>query len=343
MHRTASWSRARRSRGRSRQRGGPGAAEADDQAWRSESNKLVITATQMMESMIVNAPVPTRAEVSDVANAVLDGTDAVMLSGETASGKYPVAVVKAMASIVTAADESDVCHLDAEFLNQTFSRVDQSIAYGALFTAYHLRCKAIVALTDSGSTALWMSRHDVDIPIFALTPRMATLRKLSLFRNVRAFEMAETFDRDAALISAVQLLLRRNVVTPGDLIVITIGEPMGGRRRHEHDEDREGRRTAGEVGAGDGCGRRTRGAGALNVTGVIDWRVQPTRCRASSEPVGCARRQSGQTADRAEQPVELPLRRRARIAQFGHHVGPQAGELAAQAGELAAQSGELGA
>ena len=190
------------------------------------SNKLTITATQMMESMIVNA-IPTRAEVSDVANAVLDGTDAVMLSAETASGRYPVGVVKAMADIVTAADESESVQLDSEFLNQTFARVDQSIAYGALFTAYHLRCKAIVALTDSGSTALWMSRHDVDIPIFALTPRLPTLRKLALFRNVRAFELDESSDRDAALGEAVQLLLRKQVVTNGDLIVITIGEPMG--------------------------------------------------------------------------------------------------------------------
>ena len=162
-----------------------------------------------------------------MANAVLDGTDAVMLSAETASGKYPVAVVQAMASIVIAADESETVGLDNDFLNKTFSRVDQSIAYGALFTAYHLRCKAIVALTDSGSTALWMSRHDVDIPIFALTPRLPTLRKLALFRNVRAFEMDVTFDRDAGLIEAVQILLRRGVVTSGDLIVITIGEPMG--------------------------------------------------------------------------------------------------------------------
>ena len=190
------------------------------------SNKLAITATQMMESMIVNA-VPTRAEVSDVANAVLDGSDAVMLSAETASGRHPVAVVKAMAAICAAADESEHTGLDNDFLNQTFTRVDQSIAYGALFTAFHLRCKAIVALTDSGSTALWMSRHDIDLPIFALTPRLATQRKLSLFRNVRTFELAETFDRDVALAAAVQLLLRKGVIASGDLIVLTIGEPMG--------------------------------------------------------------------------------------------------------------------
>jgi pyruvate kinase len=179
-----------------------------------------------MESMIT-APVPTRAEVSDVANAVLDGSDAVMLSAETASGRHPVAVVQAMAAIVTAADESETVKLDSDFLNQTFSRVDQSIAYGALFTAYHLRCKAIVALTDSGSTALWMSRHDIDVPIFALTPKIHTQRKLALFRNVRTFELAESFDRDAALGEAVQLLLRKGVVAKGDLIVLTIGEPMG--------------------------------------------------------------------------------------------------------------------
>ena len=132
-----------------------------------------------------------------------------------------------MAAIVTAADESETVALDNEFLNQTFARVDQSIAYGALFTAYHLRCKAIVAMTQSGSTALWMSRHDIDIPIYALTPRLPTQRKLSLFRNVIALETAENFDRDTALIEAVQLLLRKNVVASGDLIVITIGEPMG--------------------------------------------------------------------------------------------------------------------
>ncbi len=190
------------------------------------SNKLAITATQMMESMIVNS-VPTRAEVSDVANAVLDGTDAVMTSAETASGRHPVLVVQAMASICAAADESEYAGIDNDFLNQTFARVDQSIAYGALFTAYHLRCKAIVALTDSGSTALWMSRHDIDIPIYALTPRLHTQRKLSLFRNVRTYELEENADRDAASAEAVQLLLRKGAVTSGDLIVITTGEPMG--------------------------------------------------------------------------------------------------------------------
>jgi pyruvate kinase len=190
------------------------------------SNKLAITATQMMESMIVNA-VPTRAEVSDVANAVLDGTDAVMLSAETASGRYPLETVVAMAAIVQEADKSDEVELDKEFLNQTFTRVDQSIAYGALFTAHHLRCKAIVALTDSGSTALWTSRHDIDIPIYAMTPRISTQRKLALYRNVIPLELEQSADRDAVVFAAEALLLRKGLVSPGDLIVLTVGEPMG--------------------------------------------------------------------------------------------------------------------
>jgi pyruvate kinase len=190
------------------------------------TNKLAITATQMMESMIVNA-VPTRAEVSDVANAVLDGTDAVMLSAETAAGKYPVEVVEAMASIVEAADRSETVGLDMQFINQTFTRVDQSIAYGALFTAFHLRCAAICALTESGSTTLWMSRHDVDIPIYALTPSAATARRLALYRNVRPLHFAAGADRDAALAGAERLLLDKGVVKRGDLVVLTVGEPMG--------------------------------------------------------------------------------------------------------------------
>ncbi|GAC1316940.1 MAG: pyruvate kinase [Collimonas sp.] len=190
------------------------------------SNKLAITATQMMESMIVNA-VPTRAEVSDVANAVLDGTDAVMTSAETASGKYPVETVEAMSAICLEAEKSEDCKLDADFLNVRFTRVDQSIAYGALFTAHHLRVKAIAALTESGSTALWMSRHNIDIPIFAITPSVATQRKAALYRNVQTFELAKSNDREAVLMAAQNLLLAKGVVQLGDLVVVTWGEPMG--------------------------------------------------------------------------------------------------------------------
>ena len=190
------------------------------------SNKLTITATQMMESMIVNA-VPTRAEVSDVANAVLDGTDAVMTSAETASGKYPVETIEAMSAICLAAEESEDCKLDADFLNLQFTRIDQSIAYGALFTAHHLGVKAIVALTESGSTALWMSRHNIDIPIFAITPNVKTRQKAALFRNVRTFELAQSTDTEVVLKGVQDLLLAKGVVQKGDLIVVTWGEPIG--------------------------------------------------------------------------------------------------------------------
>ncbi len=190
------------------------------------SNKLVITATQMMESMILNA-VPTRAEVSDVANAVLDGTDAVMTSAETASGKYPVETVEMMAAVCVEAEKSGHMTLDADFLNVTFTRIDQSIAYGALFTAYHLRVKAIVALSESGSTALWMSRHNIDMPIYAMTPSRATQRKASLYRNVHTLELAHSVDREAVLKAAEELLLAKGLVKKDDMIVMTWGEPMG--------------------------------------------------------------------------------------------------------------------
>jgi pyruvate kinase len=190
------------------------------------AQKLAITATQMMESMI-QSPMPTRAEVSDVANAVLDGSDAVMLSAETAIGRFPVETVEAMTAIVEEADRSEQVELDLQFLNQTFSRVSQSIAYGALFTAYHLRCAAICTLTESGQTSLWMSRHDVDIPIYALTPVEATQRRLALYRNVHPLFMGRTNDRDGALRAAERILLEQGAVRRGDLLVLTVGEPMG--------------------------------------------------------------------------------------------------------------------
>jgi pyruvate kinase len=191
-----------------------------------ESNKLAITATQMMESMIVNA-VPTRAEVSDVANAVLDGTDAVMTSAETASGKYPIETVEMMAAICLEAEQSEYNKLDADFLNVRFTRIDQSIAYGALFTAHHLRVKAIVALTESGSTALWMSRHSIDTPIYALTPSTSTHRKISLYRNVHAYHLVQGNDSGAVLRQAEDLMVAKGIVKKGDMIVVTWGEPMG--------------------------------------------------------------------------------------------------------------------
>ncbi|MBB3220470.1 pyruvate kinase [Pseudoduganella umbonata] len=191
-----------------------------------ESNKFAITATQMMESMIFNA-VPTRAEVSDVANAVLDGTDAVMTSAETASGRYPVETVEMMAAVCVEAEQSEYNKLDADFLNVRFSRIDQSIAYGALFTAHHLRVKAIVALTESGSTPLWMSRHNIDTPIFALTPSVTTQRKVSIFRNVRAHYLLQQGTSSEVLKQAEELLVEYGIAKKGDMIVVTWGEPMG--------------------------------------------------------------------------------------------------------------------
>jgi pyruvate kinase len=176
-------------------------------------DKVVITATQMMESMI-NNPVPTRAEVSDVANAVLDGTDAVMLSAETAVGKFPLETVQQMAQICRAAEDAEEVVLDADFTGKTFDFIDQTIAMGALFTAHHLGAKAIVALTDSGSTPLWMSRHHIHIPIYALTTRESSQRRMALYRNVHALLMDTSADRDTALRQAEQHLADRGIVNP---------------------------------------------------------------------------------------------------------------------------------
>ena len=192
-----------------------------------EQNKLTITATQMMESMI-SSPVPTRAEVSDVANAVLDGTDAVMLSAESASGRYPVETIEAMARICVEAEQTQPLNLEQDFLNRVFSRVDQSIAMAALFTAFHLKVKCIASLTESGSTALWMSRLNCGVPIYALTSQTSTRYRCALFRDV--FPLMVKYvghDREELLREAEKALVGSKVVKEGDIIVLTIGEPIG--------------------------------------------------------------------------------------------------------------------
>jgi pyruvate kinase len=192
-----------------------------------ELNKLTITATQMMESMI-SSPVPTRAEVSDVANAVLDGTDAVMLSAESASGQYPVETIAAMNRICIEAEKTQPISLDTDFLNRVFQRVDQSIAMAALFTAYHLKVKAIASLTESGSTALWMSRLNCGVPIYALTSQTTTRYRCTLFRDVYPLMVRYTGDnREELLAEAEAVLVRQGIVNAGDHIVLTIGEPIG--------------------------------------------------------------------------------------------------------------------
>jgi pyruvate kinase len=193
-----------------------------------EKNKLVITATQMMESMI-GSPIPTRAEVSDVANAVLDGTDAVMLSAETAVGKYPIDAIAAMHRVcIEAEKEMDTPEFSRRVTEGGILRVDEAIAKSAAFIALHLNVKAIAAMTQSGSTALWASRISTHVPIYALTPEVETRRKVTLFRGVYPINFRPSSnDRDQLLAEAEEELRRRGAVRSGDLILLTIGEPIG--------------------------------------------------------------------------------------------------------------------
>ncbi len=190
-------------------------------------NRVVITATQMMESMIENQ-IPTRAEVFDVANSVFDGTDAVMLSAETAAGKYPAKAVEAMDRICRVAEKQQVTKRSDHRINTRFERVDEAIAMATMYAANHLEVKAIAALTESGSTPLWMSRISSGIPIFALTAHVSTRRKVTLYRGVYPISF-DTKTRDHATINreAVDELKRRGVVRDGDLVIITKGDLMG--------------------------------------------------------------------------------------------------------------------
>ena len=192
------------------------------------ASKIVITATQMMESMI-KSPIPTRAEVSDVSNAVMDGTDAVMLSGETAVGRYPVKSIRAMAEVCTGAEkyplpEGRTRHRMGDY----FGRVDEAIAMAVMYTANHLDVSAIIALTESGSTARWMSRIRSDIPIYALTPHVATSRRVSLYRGVFpvAFELTKKM-RKKLYRNVFDALLSRELVNVGEFVIFTKGDLEG--------------------------------------------------------------------------------------------------------------------
>ncbi len=190
-------------------------------------NRVVITATQMMESMIYSQ-IPTRAEVFDVANAVLDGTDAIMLSAETATGHYPDKAIEAMDRVcIEAEKQRSATHSDHR-INTRFHRVDEAIAMATMYTANHLGVKAIAALTESGDTTRWMSRISSGIPIYALTSYVETRRKVTLYRGVYpvSFEVTDE-DRGKIFSEAVDELLRRGAVRDGDLIILTRGAMMG--------------------------------------------------------------------------------------------------------------------
>jgi pyruvate kinase len=190
-------------------------------------NRVVITATQMMQSMVGN-PIPTRAEVFDVANAVLDGTDAVMLSEETAMGRYPVKVIEAMDRICRGAEKQKIATPSRHRVSSEFHHIDEAIAMASMYTANHLHVRAIAALTESGATTQWMSRISSDIPIYAMTRHERTRRKVTLFRGVYPipFDVVTPSDADVRR-EVIAELQKHGTVQEGDMVIITKGDVMG--------------------------------------------------------------------------------------------------------------------
>ncbi len=192
-----------------------------------EQNRMVITATQMMESMIINAT-PSRAEVLDVANAVMDGTDAVMLSAETASGRHPVKVVEAMARVCIGAEAAmPIAQRISGALDTHFARTDEAIAMATAWTAQHMHARAIVAMTESGATALMMSRRENRIPIYALTPHEKTRRRMAMCRGVYPVAFVSADDSTPGLVrslEALEVLKYRGAVADGDRVLVTKGD-----------------------------------------------------------------------------------------------------------------------
>ena len=191
-----------------------------------QMGRFTITATQMMESMIVS-PMPTRAEVSDVANAVLDGSDAVMLSAETAVGAYPFETIRTMATICNAAEEAQDTSHEVDMLAMPTTRIDHAIASAAVLSAQQMGAKAIVALTESGTTAFRISRANINIPIYALTSNTRVQRKMAIYRAVRPILLGTSKDSQAAVREAEEYLAFRGIIESGDIYVLTSGQIMG--------------------------------------------------------------------------------------------------------------------
>ncbi len=194
-----------------------------------EMDRGTITATQMMESMI-SSPIPTRAEVFDVANAVLDGSDAVMLSGETSVGKHPHKVVEAMARICEETEKQRMTRVSDHRINQRFESIGEAIAMSSMYAANHIGAKAIAALTESGATCVWMSRISSGIPIFAFTRHEASRRKATLYRGVYPvkFDITHTDPLEANK-EIIEILMEKKVLEEGDVVIITKGDLRGTR------------------------------------------------------------------------------------------------------------------
>jgi pyruvate kinase len=192
-------------------------------------NRVVITATQMMESMIY-APLPTRAEVSDVANAVMDGSDAVMLSAETATGRYPVKAVQAMAQVIEGAEKYQITHSRSRHrVEGQFRQTEEAIAMAVMYTASHMKVRSIVALTETGATPLWMSRIRSDIPVYAFTRHESTRRRVTMYRGVYPviFDVTDGASTESLYNSIFERLLELKLVRQGDLVILTKGELSG--------------------------------------------------------------------------------------------------------------------
>ena len=194
-----------------------------------DMDRAVITATQMMESMIENK-IPTRAEVFDVANAVIDGTDAVMLSGETSIGHYPDEAVKSMSRICEVAEKQRSVRESDHRINQRFETISEAVAMSSMYSANHIGAKAICSLTETGGTCLWMSRISSGIPIYAFTRHTATRRRVALYRGVypMKFDITHTDPLEANK-QMIDQLIEQNVVVEGDFVIITKGDLRGKR------------------------------------------------------------------------------------------------------------------